>query len=490
MVQVAVLRCAFFDELEKIGAVATTLLPHQQRVVDRIQQPNQPGLVVAHGLGSGKTLASIAAQEALHMPSSVVVPAALRANYAKERAKHLTGPHQHANIESLTSVATHGQPKAAPLMIVDEAHRARDPASKTFQGLSENDAEKRLLLTGSPFYNHPSDIAPLVNLAAGSSVMPNTREGFNQRYISQRRVSPGLWNRLRGVQPGTVSELNQRRSRELQSTLKKWVDYHPGTTEGFPTVERQDIQVPMARGQLQLYDAMMAKAPRGVAAKVRAGLPPSKREAQQLNAFLTAVRQIANTTTAFHEEGGAHDPKLEMAFGNLQKTLDADPAAKAVVYSNFLESGINPYKARLDKAKIPYGEFTGQMPHRERDAMVRDYNAGKLRTLLLSSAGGEGLDLKGTRLLQQLEPHWNDEKLRQVEGRGARFGSHAHLPEAQRNLRIERYLSTRPKSGLLERIGWKKPGKGVDEYLAQLSADKEKLIGQFRGLLPQEAPSG
>lgn len=486
MDRLKVLRRAFSDELEKIGAIGTQLLPHQQRVVDRIQRPDQPGLVVAHGLGSGKTLASIAAQDALKMPATVVVPASLRANYAKERKKHLEGDAQPAHIESTTNVALKGAPTKNPLLVVDEAHRARDPSSQTFRALSENEAEKRLLLTGSPFYNHPADIAPLVNIAAGSNVLPNSRDDFSKRYVAQRQVSPGFLNRLRGVKPGVVDELNQRRAPELRSTFQKWVDYHPGTTEGFPTVDRKDIPVPMSKAQLRVYDTAMAQAPPWVAKKVRAGLPPSKREALQLNSFLSSVRQIANTTGAFQEGGDPHDPKIEAAFGSLQKTLADDPAAKAVVYSNFLESGINPYKKRLESAGIPYGEFTGEMPHKVRDGLVQDYNAGKLRALLLSSAGGEGLDLKGTRLLQELEPHWNDEKLRQVEGRGARFGSHTHLPEDQRNLHIERYLATRPAKGLLQHVGLKKPGKGVDEYLAQLSGDKTKLIEQFRGLLPQE----
>jgi hypothetical protein len=478
------------DELEKIGDIATPLLPHQQRVVDRIQRPDQPGLVVAHGLGSGKTLASIAAQDALKMRADVVVPASLRANYAKERMKHIQGRAQPANIESITNVANKGHTGSAPLLVVDEAHRARDTGSQSYEGLSHNDAEKRLLLTGSPFYNHPSDIAGLINLAAGSSVMPAGREEFDKRYIIQRQIAPSFLNRLRGVKPGAVDELNKKRTNELQSTFKKWVDYHPGSTEGFPEVDRENVEVPMTQGQMHVYDTMMAHAPPWVAAKVRAGLPPSKRESAQLNHFLSAVRQISNTTAGFQQEHGPHDPKVNAAFLRLQKTLADDPAAKAVVYSNFLESGMNPYKQRLDQAKIPYGEFTGQMPHHLRNQMVQDYNSGKLRALLLSSAGGEGLDLKGTRLLQELEPHWNDEKLRQVEGRGARFGSHADLPEDQRKLHIERYLATRPRSGILEHLGLKKPGKAVDQYLTQLSSDKEKLIGQFRGLLPQEQVGG
>ena len=293
------------------------------------------------------------------------------------------------------------------------------------------------------------------------------------------------------VRPGTVPILYQKRAPELQEIFKKWVDYHPGKAgaEGYPEVEHKNVPVQMTPDQLRVYDTLMDKAPAWVAAKVKRGLPPNKREAQQLNAFLTAARQATNTTAPFTQDASAvQDPKIQQAFDSLQKTLKNDPQSRAVVYSNFLKAGIDPYKARLDAAKIPYGEFTGEMSKQKRDEMVRQYNAGKLRTLLLSSAGGEGLDLKGTRLMQILEPHWNQEKIKQVEGRGARYQSHSDLPPAARKMLIENYIATRPQgvtSKVLQKIMGRAPDKSVDEYLSQMSGDKEKLIEQFRALLPR-----
>ena len=61
-------------------------LPHQQRAVDKLLKSDQPGLILWHGLGSGKTRTSIEAYKALHMPTSVIVPASLAGNYRKEAA--------------------------------------------------------------------------------------------------------------------------------------------------------------------------------------------------------------------------------------------------------------------------------------------------------------------------------------------------------------------------------------------------------------------
>lgn len=478
----------FCDELEKLALVQTALQPHQQRVVDRIQKEDQPGLVVAHGLGSGKTLTSIAAQEALNMPADIVVPAALQANYQKEVIKHLQGESQERSIQSMQNVAVKNQRPDKDMLIIDEAHRARDPGSKTYQTLSKNKAQKRLLLTGSPFYNHPVDIAPLVNMAAGKTVLPSNQQEFERQYVSQAKVSPGLSGRLRGIRSGTVPTLNKKREEELRQHFGKWVDYHPGSEVDYPTVEREDINVEMTPEQLGVYETVMNKAPAWVAYKIRKGLPPSKQEAQQLNAFLSGVRQISNTTAAFQPDEEHQDPKIQKAFENLKKNLDENPRSKAVVYSNFLESGLDPYKRRLREAGISYGEFTGEMPKAQRDELVRQYNANKIRALLLSSAGGEGLDLKGTRLMQILDPHWNEEKIKQVEGRGVRFRSHAELPEEERKVLIQRYLATRPRVGLAEKFRLKDPGGSSDQYLAQRAAEKERLIQQFRELLPKAPP--
>lgn len=479
-------------ELAKSAEVRTALKPHQQRVVDRMRDTNQPGLVVAHGLGSGKTLTSIAVQDALGTTATVVAPAALLSNYQKERDKHIVGDSLPISLRSMQSVSRSNQdPIQDKLMIVDEAHRAREAGTSTQRALRGASAEKRLLLTGSPFYNSPGDLAPLINIAAGSNVLPNDKKDFERQFTTQRRISPGLVGRLRGITEGEVPVLNAKRAKELQDLYRQWVDYHPNSTENFPSVTRETVNVPMSSEQLRTYDALIGKAPAWVAKKVRSGLPPSKQEAADLNVFLNAGRQAALSTRPFTTDPSKYEaPKIDEAYARLSKELGGNPTSRAVVYSNYLEGGISPYRDRLIAGGIPFGEFTGQVDRKDRDQLVSDYNEGKKRVLLLSSAGGEGLDLKGTRLIQLMEPHWNQEKLKQVEGRGIRFGSHTHLPETERNVRVEQYIATRPKSGLLDRLGVTKPGSSADEYLQRRSQEKEDLIGQFRALLHKEGAMG
>nr|NIR12959.1 hypothetical protein [Desulfobacterales bacterium] len=135
------------------------------------------------------------------------------------------------------------------------------------------------------------------------------------------------------------------------------------------------------------------------------------------------------------------------------------------------------YSRALKEKGIPHAIFSGKQTNRNRKAMVEDYNKGKLKALLVSSAGGEGLDLKGTRQVQVLEPHWNTEKLKQVEGRAIRRGSHTHLPKKDQNVVLQRFEAY-PLGGIIGKR------RGVEQVLADMAANKEKLNQELLSLLP------
>jgi hypothetical protein len=246
----------------------------------------------------------------------------------------------------------------------------------------------------------------------------------------------------------------------------------------------------MGGHQTSIYESVLGTAPPWLKYKVENKLPLSKSESKDLNAFANAVRQVAVSPGGFDTslsplQAAQRSPKITKAFNKFTEGLAANPAHKAVVYSNYLDAGLRPYEALLQAKGIPYGKFTGEMKKKERDQLVKDYNEGRLNALLVSSAGGEGLDLKGTRQIQILDPHWNKEKLEQVIGRGIRYKSHAHLPEDQRKVDVEHYVSTHQEPGFLAKLMGQQRRGGVDEYLRQLSEEKDMVNRQIRELLQQ-----
>ncbi len=470
----------------KLADIVTPLQEHQARVVRRIQ--GQPGLVVAHGMGSGKTLTSIAAAEALGGRAAAVVPSALQANYNKELKKHVHGKRNaQYTVSSIQKAVRDGYVPKSDLLIVDEAHRIRDPGSKSKKVVAEAQAAKRLLLTGTPLYNRPHDLAALVNVAAGDKIFPSEQAEFEKQYIGETLTNPSLFARVfRGIEPGATPTL--RNKEDLKAKLQKWVDYHENAQTDFPERRNETITATMSPKQREVYDTVMGRAPAWVRYKVREGLPPSKQEAKSLNAFLTAARGVSTSPGGFDTRMGAGEaaaasPKIQAAFGRLQAAMALNPKHRALIYSNFLEGGIDPYEDLLHSKKIPYAKFTGPTSKKLREQAIQDYNSGKLPVLMVSSAGGEGLDLKGTRQIQILDPHWNKEKLEQVIARGIRYKSHSDMPEDQRNVNVEQYLSTLPEPGAVSKFfGSKRPGS-VDEYLTAMSTRKDLLNQQVRELL-------
>ncbi|MHA2333069.1 MAG: helicase-related protein [Candidatus Hodarchaeales archaeon] len=469
---------AFSSELCKIAdtvkttpaALKSVLLPHQERIIRRIKK--SPGLVVAHGLGSGKTYSSIAASVKLNPDNvTVLVPAALKDNYKKELDKHVEGTLP-VQIGSLQKAVKDGEMAASDLLIVDEAHRARESKSKTYGTLSKAKAKKRLMLTASPVYNKPKDIASLVNLAAGKKILPLGSD-FDKKYVKQPRTG------LLALLPWSDPDPQIIRKKELGGVLNAWVDRHESTGSDFPDRTDERVSVPMSKRQAKIHQMAWGGLPLMTRMRMKKGLPPHKKELQELNKFESQARQVSNTEAPFTVGGDAPiTPKLRTAYGKFKEKADSNPRHKAVVYSNYLGS-LTDYSKMLEQDGVPHASFTGKQKGKERKQIIEDFNNDKIKALLVSSAGGEGLDLKGTRQVQVLEPHWNEEKVKQVIGRAIRHKSHANLPAKERKVHVEKY-DTYPK-GLL---GGKK--LSVEDWLYDMSDQKERLNNQLLDLIQSE----
>lgn len=213
--EVICLMNAFFGSLLKQAAnnQETPRLPHQERIVQKLLKKDQPGLILVHGLGSGKTRSSIEAYKELGLPASVVLPAALKRNYQKELEKWVGRKPEDVELVSQQELARKGAPAAnfkGKTLIIDEAHRIRNESSKLYSALRDAAAEKRVLLTGTPIYNHPADIAKLINVAAGKPLLPEDKSEFEQQFIANRKVYPSIIQRLLGMTPGSEPVIKNR----------------------------------------------------------------------------------------------------------------------------------------------------------------------------------------------------------------------------------------------------------------------------------------
>lgn len=122
-------------------------------------------------------------------------------------------------------------------------------------------------------------------------------------------------------------------------------------------------------------------------------------------------------------------------------------------------------------------EYSGDKTIIERKNIInvfndeKNLNGEKIKVLLLSWVGAEGINLKNVRQVHILEPYWNEIKIAQVIGRAVRQCWHLALPETERNVKIYRYIWSFSDS--------KKNNFTSDYNIALLSLKKYTIINEF-----------
>ena len=174
-----------------------------------------------------------------------------------------------------------------------------------------------------------------------------------------------------------------------------------------------------------------------------------------------------------------YSPKYYEIMKNIYKYINSDnlPTGKVLFYSDFRKDAgaesleqvlqangyekynhnINDLVASKNKKKR-YTFFTGQENQDERILNKEAYNhidniyGEYIQIIIISSAGAEGLSLKGVRQVHIMEPYWNFIRIGQVFGRAIRIESHSDLPESERNVDQYLYLSFIPNGETVDEV--------------------------------------
>ena len=332
------------------------------------------------------------------------------------------------------------------LLIVDEAHQFKNHDGKRAETLMAFAVRcvTVLLLTATPMPNQATDLAvplALLNRMPVADARPFTialTEGEAQGTDDRRRVLAEMFR-------GKVSFFD----RELVGVASASFPTAHTRVQTFEMSEAYLAQyLRLERRALGLPDATTATADedRQELDRERGDIVHAFGDAS-LASFYTGLRQATNDDGG---EGAA--PKVDWVVEQITTRRQ-----QTVVYSSFKRSGIYHVASRLSallaqhrgKRRVPsppsYAIIDGDTSADERTRVVREYNAGRINVLLLSRAGGEGLDLKATRLLIMLEPQWNASASAQVSGRAVRFLSHASLPVHERTVDIYTLVLQKPR---------------------------------------------
>ena len=177
-----------------------------------------------------------------------------------------------------------------------------------------------------------------------------------------------------------------------------------------------------------------------------------------------------------------------------------------LIYSGYIDGGIVPMALALehigftrygssskslfknkqytdkDKEQPPmknfkYSIICGEKPlspnnNEEIDALTHNNTNGeRVKVVIISQAGSEGIDLKNIRQVHIMEPWYNMNRIEQIIGRARRNCSHKELPLNERNVQIFLHCSSMPEV------------ETMDMYLYRLSEKKSIKIGQVSRLL-------
>jgi len=473
---------AFISEIEKLSKFKGELLQHQSEALKKLDKEN--ALLLLHHLGSGKTITSIAGTED-GGSVDVVVPASLRENYKKELDKFTTPGGAKRNVVSYNKFIKEGPTPGAKAVVFDEPQRIGRHDTMTSQAVvgSALSYPKRILLTGTPATNHPYELAPIIRtLTPEARNIPLDPYMFNTKFVGEKVIGLSPLKYLMGMKPGV--EFYPRHVDEIKGAIKGKVHYYKPGEENYPDRIDEVKGVEASPEQVKYYQYITKRANPVVALKIRMNMPLSKKELKELNAFMTAARQVSNTTRPY---GGKEmiSPKLKAVVDDFEEKVKKNKKHKGIVYSNYIGAGVDIIAEEMERRGIPYARFTGQLNDKKKKESVDKYNKGEVKAILVSGAGSEGLDLKETRSIQIVEPHWNQSRIEQVIGRGIRYKSHENLPSDERKVDVIKYQTTIPKN-IIQKVFRKKSDTSADQYLENLSKNKQELLDKFLDIFKEE----
>lgn len=416
------------DKASCIKNFKLSLKPHQIKAVKYLLRKEIGGLLVSHPTGWGKTITALAFTGCFlqKYPKSkviIVAPVGVLNNF-KNYVKNLELDSSRIEIYSyqkFTILFSENKIECSGnALIIDEVHNLRNLG--TFSYILDNDlsskeersskekglraktvlecsksATKRLLLTATPFVNELKDFLPIINFIYGGHLI-------NKK--------------------GTLKDINS-----LDKYLKNHVYFIQKKDKdiNFPSYTEKYVDIKMPKEYQKSYCSII----KGEFVN-QSGFSNPK---SFYNAHRRAVNKIGKSSEYFSMK--------------IKKTVSIIGNYKSVIYSNWLEYGIEPISKSLKEAGISFGVYTGSITESKKNKIIENFNNDLFKVLLVSSSGKEGLDLKGVRRLIVMDPVWNYAGMEQIKGRAIRYGSHSHLPPNERKVEIYYLLLTTDDSKCL-----------------------------------------
>lgn len=492
-----------------------TLQPHQL-LASAIINPKTDylGILLYYGIGAGKTCASIQIAEGWikkGYKAVVVVPASLKGNYRDELRTMCTGSKyitdaerknitketidksnkridENYNIYSYNKFMTLAAEKKISLkksiLIIDEVQNLISENGSYYKILysfikSSPESTRIVLLSATPIFDKPSEIALTLNLLPLPKMLPTGRE-FNKTFIDEDEF------------------INRKLFRD---SIKDFISYYRGAPpETYPKKIINYVKCKMSDFQYKSYLTALDTIEKTTRLQpFKDGdigfLPPT---------FYLNLRILSNI--AYPNKGIGDDgfksftPKMMenvkeysiKFYKILNKINQCD--GTVFVYSGFKGTGglepfiklleYNGYKNYKDfgEGEKRFAVWSGDEKNEYREEFKNIFNDAKnvdgkkIKIVLGSPAVKEGVSFKRVKQAHILEPYWNMSRLEQVIGRTVRFCSHKDVPVKDRLVEIFIYIAIHDDDY-----------DTIDAQIMALALKKQELNEQFEHALKESA---
>lgn len=515
-----------------------TLQPQQKLLPDLLTSKYSPwttdknirGILVFHQIGAGKTCTAIRIAEEFKKKLNIVVvlPAALIGNFVNELRSECPGDEYITDNERDTlkryrpgddafeKIMKKTQERIEKyytiysyhkfvdlikenkikklnntLLIIDEVQNMISMNGTFYKSLQQvvtksDESLKMILLSATPMFDRPVEIALTLNLLKRDNYLPVSN--FNQEYMKITHNS-------------NETIYKPKNLKNFRTQVKNMISYYRGAPpKAYPRSEFRTVKCRMSDFQYKSYLNSLSTEEHFIRGSFKSvdilNMPQS---------FFLGPRLISNVAfpnKSVGETGFASFRGQALQIQNIgdysikffkiiQKINKAE--GPTFVYSNFKELGgikcfIKFLEAHGWKDYKNYGPgkkrfaiWSGDETNKTKDEIKYIFNmknnsdGSQIKIMLGSPSIKEGVSLLRVQQVHILEPYWNLSRMLQIMGRAVRFCSHKDVSKGKRLVKIYLYLATYPGE------------KTIDQYIWSLAKKKNKIIEEFEMALKESA---
>ena len=504
-----------------------------QKFLAQFINPKTPykGLLIYHRIGSGKTCTAIQIAEKFKKNKKIliVLPASLQGNFRSELRSlcgddlYLTelerkllrslepSSKEYKDIIAISDskidkyytiysynkfmdLAKYSQINLDnTLLIIDEVHNMISETGSYYQNLyklihNAPDNLRLIIMSATPIYDKPTEIALTMNLLMRDRQMPIGKE-FMYTFIDVTHTKKGPIYKVKNMDL-------------FKSYIRGYISYYSGAPSyTFPKMELHIVKCEMSEFQYKLYSSVTKREitndKKILDNYLNINIP---------NSFFIGTRMISNFAYPNKKVGlkgyeslmeddlnleniETYSPKFLKIFKKIRRA-----SGTIFIYSNFKEyGGLRVFIRLLEHygyknyeyngiGKKRFGVWSGNEDLIYREELKAVFNnknnedGSKIKLILGSSAVKEGVSFLRVQQVHIMEPYWNNSKISQIMGRAIRFCSHKDVPIEKQLVKVYIYVAVSSRIRMT-----------VDQRIMQMALTKEYINSKFEKAMKEMA---